>query len=167
MKISIVVAVDVNNGIGYMGKIPWHLPEDLKRFKEITMGHHVLMGRLTWESINKPLKGRNVIVLTRKPEEYHPRNEPVLVTDNLEKAIEYAKSMGENELMVAGGSEVYKQTIDIADKIYLTKILEITTCDTFFPTIDYRRWKVREEKLKTSKYVDFYYKELVKVQPRF
>lgn len=119
MKISIIVAVSENNVIGKDGKIPWHIPEDLKHFKEITMGHHIMMGRNTFESIGHPLPGRVNLVISSNPL-YSP--EGVSVFRSIEEAVVFAKTAGEDELIVIGGESIYKSMLPLADTIYLTKV---------------------------------------------
>lgn len=141
MFLSIIVAMSKNRVIGNKGKIPWYLPEDLKRFKQITMGHPIIMGRKTFESIGKPLAGRNNIVITRK------RNfsaEGIVTVGSLEEAL---KKAGEaNEAFVIGGAQIYRLALPLADKIYLTLIDQDLEGDTFFPEVDLKKdFKVIEE----------------------
>lgn len=146
MKISIVVAISENNAIGSKGDLLWRLPADMKRFKEITYGHHVLMGRKTYESIPekfRPLPGRVNIVITRS-KSYSA--EGCKVVSSVEEGISFARDSGENELMVIGGGEVYKQCFEKADKIYLTRVHNsFADADTFFPSITNNEW--RSEKI--------------------
>ena len=143
MKISIVVAVSDNNAIGAGGALLWHLPKDMKYFKEITTGHHVLMGRKTWESIPpkfRPLSDRVNIVVTRQMDF---KADGAVVVKNLDDGIELAKKAGEQELMVIGGGEIYKQVFPKTDKVYLTKVhATFIDADTFSPDILDGRWKV-------------------------
>ncbi len=134
-KISLIVAVDQNRGIGKGGQMPWHIPADFKRFKEITMGHPVIMGRKTFESIGKPLSGRTNIVITRN----HFEHKEVFTAHSLSEAIEQAKkSAGADEIFIIGGGQVFQEAIDIADKIYLTLIEGKFDVDTYFP--DYSKF---------------------------
>jgi dihydrofolate reductase len=143
MKISIIVAVSKNGTIGQKGKIPWHFPEDLKRFKKITTGHHLIMGRKTYESIGHPLPGRTNIVITRDPK---LKIKKCIIVHSLKEALRIAQNAGEKEAMVIGGESVYKLALPIADKIYLTKIHHNFCGDTFFPKIDANEWReVRSE----------------------
>ena len=137
MKISIIVAVSENNVIGKDGKIPWYLPGDLKHFKEITTGHHIMMGRNTFESIGHPLPGRTNLVVSSKSS-YSP--EGVTVFKSVEDAIAFARSAGENELMVIGGASVYKSTLPLADTIYLTRISRSYEGNVCFPEINNEEW---------------------------
>lgn len=143
MKISIVVAVSDNNAIGAGGTLLWRLPKDMEYFKKITMGHHVLMGRKTWDSIPakfRPLTGRVNIVITRQKDF---KAEGAVVVKSLEEGIELAKNAGEQELMVIGGGEIYKQVFPETDKVYLTKVhATFIDADTFSPNILTGDWKI-------------------------
>ena len=130
MIISLIVAMDEKRGIGKDGKLPWRLSSDLKRFRELTMGHHLVVGRKTFESIGKPLPGRQMIVVTRNP---GFRPEGCLIGDTVQTALELAKERGETEVFVIGGAEIYAQTLDVADRIYLTQVHAVVEADTFFP----------------------------------
>lgn len=138
MVISIIVALAENGVIGYKNKLPWHLPTDLKRFKKLTTGHHVLMGLTTFNSIGKPLPDRTNIVLS------DVKNQKIngcIVVNSLEDGINYAKDNNEREMFIIGGASVYKQTIDLANKLYLTFISHKFKGDTYFPKIDKAVWK--------------------------
>lgn len=144
MQIALVVAIAENSAIGNRGDLLWKLPNDMKRFKEITIGHHVLMGRKTYESIPekfRPLAGRTNLVMSRKMN----LDERCVTVKNIEEAIAFAKENGESELMVIGGGEIYKQTLPIADKIYLTIVNQTFEADTFFPEIDKTHWRKENE----------------------
>lgn len=159
--ISIIVAVDKKNGIGRLGDIPWHISEDMKRFKELTTGHAVIMGRKTFESIlkriNKSLPDRVNIVITRNPKFKYPL---VKVVGSLKEALQIAKQEITGEIFIIGGGEIYKEAIKIADKIYLTLVEGDFNCDTFFP--DYKSFKrktvVKEGRSNSLKYsfIDLY-----------
>lgn len=137
MKISIVVAVSENNVIGNQNKIPWRISEDLKRFKKITTGHHIIMGRKTFESIGKALPNRKNIVVTRNKKIL---SKEVEVVYSLKEALITAKNAGENEAMIIGGAQIYKQALPIADRIYLTKVKMKIDGDTYFPKLN-NQWK--------------------------
>lgn len=143
MHISIVVAVSENNAIGGKGDLLWRLPADLKRFKEITYGHHVLMGRKTYESIPekfRPLPGRVNIVVSRKENFMAAGCKTV---GSVEEGIQFAKDNGENELMIIGGGEIYRQVFHKTDKVYLTKVRHVfESADTFFPALNESEWKI-------------------------
>lgn len=138
MIISLIVAMDEEGGIGLSGGLPWYLPADLKHFKTITMGHHLIMGRLTYESIGRPLPGRTMIILTRN-KEY--KADGCIVTHSLEKALEIARSGDEEEVFIIGGGDVFSQAIAGADKIYLTRIHTKLSADVFFPKIHQSEWQ--------------------------
>jgi dihydrofolate reductase len=135
--ISLIVAMDERGGIAWQGKLPWRLPAELKLFKQTTLGHHLLMGRKTFESVGKPLPGRTTIVITRQ-RAYHP--EGCLVTHSLEDGLFLAQSRGEAEVYVCGGGEIYRQALPLADRIYLTVVHTIAAADMVFPPIEPAAW---------------------------
>lgn len=136
-RLSIIVAASVNNVIGADGGLPWRLPEDLERFKEVTMGKPIIMGRLTWESIGRVLPGRISIVVTRQ-DGYEA--EGCIVVDSINAAMKAAGDA--EEVMVIGGGEIYRQFLPQADRIYLTRVLVEVTGDTTFPELDLTEWSV-------------------------
>lgn len=138
MKISIVVAMSVNNTIGNNGKIPWHISNDLKHFKEITTDHHILMGRKTYESIGRSLPNRTNIVVSRQITE---DIQPAIIFQNVGDAIKFADDQGEDELMIIGGGEIYTIGLPLATKIYQTLIPIRVDGDVKFPLIDPELWK--------------------------
>lgn len=134
-KICLVVAISRGKrAIGNKGKLLWHIPEDMKRFKELTMGHPVVMGRKTFESIvsyiGKPLPGRTNIVVTRNAEYTHP---DTIVASSVRDAILNAKVLDANEVHIIGGAEIYAQTLPMVDRLYLTLIDDEMEADSFFP----------------------------------
>ena len=137
MIISLIVAMDEKRGIGKAGKLPWRLSSDLKRFRELTMGHHLIVGRKTFESIGKPLPGRQTIVVTRHPS-FKP--EGCLVTGSIDDALTLAQERGEPEVFVIGGAEIYDQTVYLADRLYLTQVHAEVDADVFFPEIRLDLW---------------------------
>ena len=140
--ISAIVAMDKNGVIGKDGKIPWHLPKDLKYFKEKTWGHPVIMGRKSFESIGKPLKGRTNIVVSRDPH----FEADCLTVNSIELAIKVAKyKEGWGEIFIIGGREIYQQTMQYWNRLYLTRVHCKTDGDTRFPTIDFKDWKLISE----------------------
>ncbi len=139
MIISLIAAMDEKWGIGVDGHLPWHLPADLKRFKSLTMGHHLIMGRKTYESIGRPLPGRTTIIVTRNPI-YQP--EGCLVAHSLETALEFARLDQEDEVFIIGGGEIFNQAIDIADRIYLTRVHTSLPADVHFPDISIEDWSI-------------------------
>jgi dihydrofolate reductase len=151
--LSLIVAMDENCGIGKDNRIPWHLSSDLKRFKKLTMGHHLVMGRKTYEAIGKPLPGRMMIVITRS-KKFAPYG--CQVVDSIDTAIQFAQNRNEDELFIIGGGEVFSQTIDIADKIYLTRVHAKVDADVFFPWIDKSEWLLDECENKAADEKDEY-----------
>ncbi|MFN8286052.1 MAG: dihydrofolate reductase [Chitinophagales bacterium] len=142
MKIAIVVAVAENGAIGRGGDLLWKLPADMQHFKRITIGHHVVMGRKTYESIPpkfRPLPERINIIVTRQK---HFKAEGCQVVSTIEEAIQFAEDSGEEELMIIGGGEIYKQVFDRTNRIYLTTVKHrFEDADTFFPEIKNEEWK--------------------------
>jgi len=147
MDISLIVAMDKRRGIGKDGRLPWHLPADLKLFKKITMGHHLIMGRKTWESIGRPLPGRTMIVLTRQPD-YQPIG--CLVASSLNEGLAIARRNGEGEVFVIGGANVFRQTLPMADRIYLSRVEGIFAADAFFPELPQGLWKTVKQTVYPS-----------------
>lgn len=138
MIISLIVAMDEAGGIGKGGALPWHLNADLRRFKALTIGHHILMGRKTYESIGKPLPGRMNVVISRDAEYVA---EGCQVVNSLEDALALASSRSENEVFIIGGSEIFAQALPLADRLYLTRVHALLDCDTFFPAFEAQTWK--------------------------
>ena len=141
MIVSIIAAMDRKRGIGVDNKLPWRLSADLKRFRELTMGHHIIVGRKTFESIGRPLPGRRMIVVTRD-RDY--KAEGCDLSHSLEDAIDLARERGESEAFICGGAEIYAQSIGIVDRMYLTFVDAEVAADTFFPEFDEREWSERE-----------------------
>jgi dihydrofolate reductase len=140
MIITQIVARTKNNVIGRENDLPWHLPDDMKFFKETTRGHHILMGRKNFESIPmkfRPLPDRVNIVITRQ-EDYTA--EGVKVFNSIDEGVSFARESGADELFIIGGAEIYKQTLSITDKIYLTEINTIMDGDAFYPELDPDHW---------------------------
>lgn len=136
--ISLIVAASINNAIGKENQLLWHLPNDLKFFKNTTWGGVVIMGRKTFESVNKPLPGRTNIVITKQPD-WNAEN--VEVANSLDDALEKATALNFKEIFIIGGGEIYKQSIEIANRIYLTKVHTEIDGDTFFPDLN-NDWKM-------------------------
>ena len=136
MKLSLIVAISNNGVIGHQGQLPWHLSADLQRFKRITMGHHIIMGRVTYESIDRLLPGRTSIILTRQ-QDY--AIEGALVARSIAAACDLAAA--DEEAFIIGGSSVYESARDIVDRIYLTRVLADVQGDTFFPPLELAEWK--------------------------
>lgn len=146
MDISIIVAVAENNVIGKNNDLIWHIPGDLKRFKSLTMGHHIIMGRKTWESIGRPLPGRVSIVVTRNTAF---QAEGALVAHSLEQALEMVKD--DNEAFIIGGGQLYRDALPLANRLYLTKVHRSFEGDVSFPSIDEKQWReTSSEKAKPT-----------------
>lgn len=137
MLISMIAALSSNGVIGRDNKLPWHLPEDLKYFKKVTMGKSLLMGRKTYESIGRPLPGRTNIVLSRQQQFSAPG---VIVVHSTEQALAEAGRTGATELMVIGGEDVYRTMLPLARRLYLTRVDTQVEGDAFFPPLEPGRW---------------------------
>jgi dihydrofolate reductase len=133
MRLSIIAALSSNNVIGRNNDLPWHLSSDLKRLKALTMGHHMIMGRRTYDSIGRPLPGRTFVVITHNPS-FRP--EGVQVVHTLEEAIQIAVHAGDEEPFIAGGAQIFEQAIHRADRMYLTRVHAELDGDAFFPDFD-------------------------------
>jgi dihydrofolate reductase len=138
MIISIIAAKAENNVIGKDNQLIWHLPEDMKFFKKMTSGHHVAMGRKTFESLGKPLPNRTNYVITRN-KSYD--QEGVIVVHDIEEAIEKARFKGADELFILGGGEIYRQSLALADRLVITEVKTTIEGDTYFPEIETSAWK--------------------------
>jgi dihydrofolate reductase len=139
--ISIIVAVAENMGIGKNNDLLWHLPEDLKRFKRLTTGKSVIMGKKTWESLpRRPLPGRKNIVITDDKSEVI---EGSVTAYSINDAVE--KCAGDGETFIIGGGSIYRQFMSIADRLYITHVHKVADADIFFPEIDLKIWKVAEK----------------------
>ncbi len=136
-KLSIIAAKAENNVIGNENQLIWHLPNDLKHFKQLTSGHPIIMGRKTFESIGKPLPNRTNIVITRK-KDWNP--EGILVVNSLHEAIEKGREIDE-EVYIIGGGNIYEQSMDWADVLEITEVHHLFEGDTKFPEIDLNIWK--------------------------
>jgi dihydrofolate reductase len=159
---SIIVAVSENSVIGKDNKLIWHLPADLKFFKFLTLGHCIIMGRKTFDSIGKALPGRTSLIITRNKSYHAP--EGCIVCHSLKEALELAKEIRETEAFIIGGSEIFNEATGLADKIYYTEVKEKFEGDTFFE-LDKSKWKEvkREEHSKDEKNkYDFAFVEYIK-----
>lgn len=135
--ITVIAAVAENNALGKENQLLWHLPDDFKRFKAITSGHYIIMGRKTFESFPKPLPNRTHVIISRQPN-YQP--EGCIVVNSLEKAIEACPKT--EEVFIIGGGEIYRQSIEVANKLDLTKVHASFEGDTYFPEINLTQWKL-------------------------
>jgi dihydrofolate reductase len=138
MTLALIVAMTKDGTIGDKGKIPWHISEDLKRFKRLTMGHPIIMGRKTYESIGKPLPGRTNIVLTQSPNLAAPPE--VLRFGSLKAALDYCRQRNEDLIFVIGGSKVFEAALPLADKLFITEVHQNIPGDTTFPAYDHNAW---------------------------
>ncbi|WP_124978856.1 dihydrofolate reductase [Nonlabens xiamenensis] len=136
-KITMIAAAGANNELGKDGDLVWHLPDDFRRFKELTTGHHIIMGRKTFESFPKPLPNRTHIILTK---DTHYKTKAGIVVHDLETAL--ATAAGDDQPFIIGGGEIYKQFLPMADVIELTRVHGSFESDTFFPNIDESKWKL-------------------------
>lgn len=135
--ITIIAAIGQNNELGKDNDLIWHLPADLKRFKKVTSGHHILMGRNTFESIGKPLPNRTSVIITRNNDYF---KDGCLIADSIEKAIELTEG---KDAFIIGGAQIYEQTLQkkLADRLDITIVHETFEADVYFPEIDTSIWK--------------------------
>lgn len=139
MIVSAIVAVSTNNAIGKNNQLLWHLPADLKHFKQITTGHTVIMGRKTFDSVGKPLPNRRNIIVTRQTIQI----EGCEVVSSVEAALALCAS--EEEVFIVGGAEIYRLAMPLTNRIYLTRVHKDFEADTFFPEIDENDWKITSQ----------------------
>ena len=142
MRVSFIVAKAENNVIGINNKLPWHLKDDLQNFKKITTGHHILMGRKTFESIGKALPNRVSLVISSEP---RPVSESVIWYNSIFRAIKHAERAGETELFIIGGEKIFKYALSLVDRIYLSEVEGDIKGDTYFPALSIKNWKVISE----------------------
>lgn len=138
--IVLIAAASENNALGKNNDLIWHLPKDFKRFKALTSGHHIIMGRKTFESFPKPLPNRTHIIITRQK---NYTADGCIVVDNLKKAIEICPT--DQDVFIIGGGEIYSLAMPLAHKIELTRVFGNFEADTFFPEIDPNIWKLEQE----------------------
>jgi len=144
-QLSIIVAVAHDGVIGVNNTLPWHLPEDLKRFRALTMGHHIIMGRKTYDSLGRLLPGRTTVIVTRN-ENY--KVEGALVANSLEAAIALCEN--DDEVFLIGGAELYQAGLKLAHKLYITEIELEVAGDAFFPKLVSTEWQETEREAHTS-----------------
>lgn len=160
---TIVVAMGEKNEIGFENQLLWHLPKDLKHFKDLTSGHPVIMGRKTYESIGKPLPNRTNIVISKKKDWFE---EGILIVGSIKEAIKFAKKIDEDVFIIGGGT-IYEQTMDVVDRLEVTLVKADLEADTYFPKIDAKIWKKTEEtfheKDEKNQY-DFYFQTFEKIK---
>ena len=135
MIVSLIVAMSENRVIGRDGDMPWRLSADLRRFRQLTMEHTIIMGRRTWESIGRLLPGRKTVIITRNP---HFLVAGATIVDNLDDALNAAGD--DSEVFIIGGGEIYRLAFPIANRIYVTRVLAEIEGDTTFPEIDWQKW---------------------------
>jgi dihydrofolate reductase len=135
-NLSIIVAIANDGVIGHNNTLPWHLPEDLKRFRALTTGHHIIMGRKTYESLGRLLPGRTTVIVTRNTDY---KVEGALIAYSLEAAITLCK--GDDEAFLIGGAELYQHGLDLANKLYVTEIGLEVEGDADFPAVDSHQWQ--------------------------
>lgn len=138
--LTLIAAAGENNELGKDNDLVWHLPDDFKRFKQLTTGHHIIMGRKTFETFPKTLPRRTHVVITRKD---NYKKEGIVVVHSLERAVELSKD--DPQPFVIGGGEIYKLSMDIADRIEITRVHGTFDADTFFPEIDPEKWELVAE----------------------
>lgn len=140
--IALVLAISENRALGKDNQLLWRLPNDMKHFKKVTLGHPMVMGRKTFESIGKPLPGRTSIIISRQSD--YPVPEGCLLAASLEEALQAALALDE-QVMVVGGGQIYEQALPLAEVIYLTLVHETFDGDTFFPELSANDWEVAEQ----------------------
>ena len=143
--LSIIVAVARNRVIGANNTLPWHLPEDLKRFRALTTGHHIIMGRKTYESLNRLLPGRTTVIVTRNSNYWVAG---ALIASSLQQAIKLCGN--DEEVFLIGGAELYREGLKLADKLYITEIDATFEGDAFFPELDKTKWQETLRERHTS-----------------
>jgi len=144
-KLSIIVAIANNGVIGVNNTLPWHLPEDLKRFKALTMGHHIIMGRKTYESLGRLLPGRTTVIVTRN---LHYKIEGALIANSLQAAIALCRD--DDEVFLIGGAELYQNGLKLANKLYITEIALDVEGDAHFPAYQTNGWQETSREAHTS-----------------
>ena len=162
MNISIIVAMAQNHVIGNAHSLPWHLPDDLKHFKQVTLDKPIIMGRKTFESIGRPLPRRRNIVLSTQHDLHIPEVEVMHSVASICQNLQ-----GEAEIMIIGGAQIYAAFLPLANKLYLTQISATVAGDTFFPEIDYTRWQLthkREHEQDASHAFHFTFSEYIRLQ---
>ena len=151
-SLAIVVAMNTDRVIGLDGDMPWHIPADLRHFKRVTMGHAILMGRTTWQSIGRPLPGRHNIVITRNREFEAPGAD---VAHSIEGAIALARDGGDDEPRIIGGATIYTLALPLTTTLYLTEIDRTLEGDTFFPEFNPEAWEEIDRRAGRTEGVQF------------
>lgn len=145
MSLSLIVALAKNRVIGLNNTLPWHLPEDLKRFRALTTGHHIIMGRKTYESLGRLLPDRTTVIVTRNP---NYQVEGALIAHSLEEAM--ALCVGDEEAFLIGGAELYQAGLNLAQKMYVTELDLEVAGDAYFPAFDLSQWQESTRVAHTS-----------------
>lgn len=148
-RLSIIVAIDEHLAIGKDNRLLWHIPEDLKHFKELTTGHTVIMGENTYRSIGRPLPNRTNIVITL---DTTFQAEGCQVVHSIDEALDTARQYEQEEVFVIGGASIYKQFLPLVDRLYLTQVVGTYEADTFFPSYDDFSKEISEEKMSNSEH---------------
>ncbi|RME03255.1 MAG: dihydrofolate reductase [Planctomycetota bacterium] len=165
MQISLISAMSQNRVLSQQGKIPWKIPWDLQNFKRLTLFHHILMGRKTWQSLpHRPLPQRVNMILSRRPRK--KRHQRGLYFTNLREALNYAQNQGETELFVIGGEEIFRLTLPLAYRMYLTIVHKNMEGDRFFPTFSQKKWAVIQSITMQENNYTFTYQELERFDER-
>lgn len=154
--LAMIVAASENNVIGVDGDLPWHLSADLKRFKKLTMGHHIIMGRKTFDSIGRLLPGRTTVIVTRQPDYQF---EGAKIANSVEHAVELAD--GDSCPFIVGGAQIYSAAIPLVDRLFLTRVHSQIEGDTFLPEIDWSVWELVSSE-KGSAEVEFTFEDFVR-----
>jgi dihydrofolate reductase len=143
MRVSMIVAKSLNGVIGLGNKLPWTLKTDLAHFKKVTMGHHLILGRKTFDSFGgKPLPGRMHLILSNEPK---AASENVLWFNSVFRALKHAERQGEKEVFIIGGAQIYKACLSLVDRLYLTEVQSEVKGDTYFPTLSLKNWNLVSE----------------------
>jgi dihydrofolate reductase len=141
--VSMIAAVSENGGIGLDGHVPWRISTDLQLFKQTTMGHHLIVGRKTYESIGRPLPGRQMVVMTRQEGYQAPGT---ILVHSLQEALDFAHGKGETEAFIGGGAEIYALAFPQAERLYYSRVHAVVEADTFFPPYDESEWVLKESR---------------------
>lgn len=144
-RLSLIVAMAKNRTIGINNTLPWRCPEDLKHFKALTLGHHMIMGRKTFDSIGKALPGRTTVIVTRNK---NLSIEGCLIAHSLQEAINACA--GDEEMFIVGGAELYAQSLNIADTLYVTEIQQAVHGDAHFPEFDQSEWQATSREIRAQ-----------------
>ncbi len=164
MSLSLIVAMARNRTIGINNTLPWRCPEDLKHFKALTMGHHMIMGRKTFDSIGKPLPGRTTVIVTRNAE---LKVEGCVVAHSLQQAI--SACANDSEIFIVGGAELYTQALPLVDKLYITEIQQDVEGDAHFPEFDQSRWQLVSKDVRsqeTPQPLEFHFASYQRIHPQ-